>query len=120
VKGSWPGPQLVAASEESSRADQGNHIKANEFLDDLDVLEQKMELVANLIRKSRFCVAYTGAGLSKSSGIPDYATKAANSIAKAPKITSNLDAQPTYAHRVIAAMEKRGFIKYYVQQNHDG
>lgn len=56
--------------------------KANEYLDEKDVLEQKMEIVANLIRSSKFCCAYTGAGLSSSSGIPDYATKAKDTIIK--------------------------------------
>lgn len=41
-----------------------------------------MEIVAQLIRQSKFCCAYTGAGLSRSSGIPDYATKAKDSIVK--------------------------------------
>jgi len=54
-----------------------------------------MDIVANLVRKSKNCCAYTGAGLSKASGIPDYATKAENSVVKGPKIHSSLDAQPT-------------------------
>jgi len=73
-----------------------------------------------LIKKSKYCVAYTGAGLSKSSGIPDYATKEKNSVAQVAKIKDILDAQPTYAHCVLTAMEKTGMLHYYVQQNHDG
>ena len=30
------------------------------------------------------------------------------------------EAKPTYAHHVISKLEERGFVKYYVQQNHDG
>lgn len=118
---SWPAPRLVASSDKACRPDQGNSIKANEYLDEPEVLEQKMKLVAQLVRKSKWCVAYTGAGLSRSSGIPDYASKASNSVVgNAPKLTSSLDASPTYAHRVIASMERAGHIKHYVQQNHDG
>jgi NAD-dependent SIR2 family protein deacetylase len=116
----WPAPLLVAESNEACRKDQGNHIKANEYMDEPEVLQQKIKIIAQLIRKSKFTVAYTGAGLSKASGIPDYATKSSNTVVNAPKITSSLDAVPTYAHCVITAMERKGFIDYYVQQNHDG
>lgn len=54
-----------------------------------------MAIVANLVLKSKHTNAYTGAGLSKASGIPDYATKASNSVVAGPKIKSALDAQPT-------------------------
>lgn len=79
-----------------------------------------MKLVAQLMQISQFTCAYTGAGLSKASGIPDYATKEESSIVQAPKLKSNLDAEPTYAHCAIAAMEKANLIHHYVQQNHDG
>jgi NAD-dependent SIR2 family protein deacetylase len=73
-----------------------------------------------MIREAKTTTCYTGAGLSKSSGIPDYATKAKNSIAKVKKISKSSEAEPTYAHHVLAAMEKKGYIQHYVQQNHDG
>eukprot|EP01124_Arcella_intermedia_P011223 TRINITY_DN1764_c0_g1_i3.p1 TRINITY_DN1764_c0_g1~~TRINITY_DN1764_c0_g1_i3.p1 ORF type:complete len:366 (-),score=48.45 TRINITY_DN1764_c0_g1_i3:42-1139(-) len=116
----WPLPKLAAESEESARADQGNHIKANEYLDDDDVLKEKMMLVAQFVQMSQFCCAYTGAGLSRASGIPDYASKAKDSIVKVKKVANSYDAEPTYAHCVIAAMERAGYIHHYVQQNHDG
>lgn len=134
----WADPILVAECEEVNRADQGSSIKANEYMDSADVLEQKIELVAKMIKKSKCLVAYTGglqhfffpsfnystilssssAGLSRASGISDYASKAEKSVAKAPKIKNSLDAQPTYAHHVLTAMERGGYLKHYVQQNH--
>jgi NAD-dependent SIR2 family protein deacetylase len=117
----WIAPRVAAESSTACRADQNNAILANEYLDEPDVLREKMKVVADLIRKSKCCVAYTGAGLSKSSGIPDYATKANNSVVgNTPKLVSSLDALPTYAHRVITAMEREGYVHHYVQQNHDG
>jgi NAD-dependent SIR2 family protein deacetylase len=89
-------------------------------LDEPEVLQAKMKVVANLIRKSKYTIAYTGAGLSKASGIPDYATKATNSIVQAPKLGSSLDALPTHAHCVVTAMEQQDLVHYWVQQNHDG
>jgi len=116
----WLIPSLAAASDQPNRADQGNKTKANEYLDSAEVLEEKMEIMAQLIKQSKFTSAYTGAGLSKSSGIPDYATKAKNSVVKAAKISSPMDAEPTYAHCVLTALERAGYIQNYVQQNHDG
>jgi NAD-dependent SIR2 family protein deacetylase len=117
----WKTPRLAAESDKACRKDQNNNIKANEYLDEPDVLEAKIKIIADLVRQSKCCVAYTGAGLSKASGIPDYATKATNSVvSNAPKLASSLDAVPTYAHRVITSMERKGHIQHYVQQNHDG
>eukprot|EP01006_Ploeotia_vitrea_P054093 TRINITY_DN67850_c11_g1_i1.p1 TRINITY_DN67850_c11_g1~~TRINITY_DN67850_c11_g1_i1.p1 ORF type:complete len:603 (-),score=67.62 TRINITY_DN67850_c11_g1_i1:151-1959(-) len=117
---SWTPPKCVASSDVACRADQGNKIKASEYMDSPTVLRAKMELVAKLIKQSKFLTAYTGAGLSKASGIPDYATKAAKSVVAGPKLKSNFDAAPTYAHTVLVALERAGYLKHYVQQNHDG
>jgi len=74
----------------------------------------------NYWKKSENCITYTGAGLSRASGIKDYASKSKESIVKAPKIKSSLDAQPTFAHQVLVALERAGYLKYWIQQNHDG
>lgn len=118
---SWQAPKVVMKSDKVNRADQGSQILANEFMDDENVLREKMLRVAQFMRSSKCCVAYTGAGLSRAAGISDYAS-AKNSVTNSnvPKLRSNLDAQPTYAHRVLAATERAGFLHQYVQQNHDG
>jgi hypothetical protein len=41
-------------------------------------------------------------------------------MSKVPKLKSAFDAQPTYAHHVIAKLEEVGLLHHYVQQNHDG
>mmetsp|Transcript_7631 Transcript_7631/g.17580 ORF Transcript_7631/g.17580 Transcript_7631/m.17580 type:complete len:382 (-) Transcript_7631:59-1204(-) len=116
----WPAPVCVVKCELANRADQGNSTASSEYLDDEAVLDAKMTLVAQLIRESTCMTAYTGAGLSRASGIPDYASKAKNSLVSGAKIKSGFDAQPTYAHHVLAALERAGHLKHYVQQNHDG
>src|SRR4051812_28671491 len=77
-------------------------------------------MVVALIKQSNNLIAYTGAGLSKASGIPDYATKSEESIVKTQKIKSSLDAKPTYGHLVLTALERSGYMKHWIQQNHDG
>jgi NAD-dependent SIR2 family protein deacetylase len=123
---SWELPQLVTRSAEATRADQGNFTHAHEFLDAPAVLASKISAVARLLRQSAFAVAYCGAGLSKAAGIADYATNPGNTIlrelgAAAKRGAQNpFEAQPTFAHRVLARMVQAGLVKELVQQNHDG
>lgn len=48
-------------------------------------------MLVDLIKRAKHMCAYTGAGISKSSGIPDYATKAKNSLVAevSPKNNNN-------------------------------
>jgi len=116
----WPMPRLVVKSDKSVRPDQNNDMAANEYLDEFFVLDEKIDLLLELLLASKYCTAYTGAGLSKSAGIPDYATQAANSIAKFKKVQNVGLARPTLAHRVLTALERKKILKYWIQQNHDG
>ena len=43
-----------------------------EYFDEPDVLDQKVSLLAQMVLSSNHFVAFTGAGISTSSGIPDY------------------------------------------------
>lgn len=64
---------------------------------------------------------YTGAGISRASGIADYASKAANSKAGSENHSLNrLNAEPTLAHFIIAELERKGKVQHWLQQNHDG
>jgi NAD-dependent SIR2 family protein deacetylase len=116
---SWPLPKLVRACREDARPGYKT-MKAHEYLDEDDVLRAKINLLADLVRRSQNCVAYTGAGISTASGINDYATKADGSVAAAKRKVSPWEAQPTLAHRALVAMYKNGHLKHWVQQNHDG
>jgi len=123
----WPMPRAVAQCADDARPGY-NSCSAHEYLDEPDILEKKVALVAELIRKSSRRVIYSGAGISTASGIMDYASKAEGSISKklqkekwAPKRPINpYDAQPTLAHKILTAMHAGGYLDYWVQQNHDG
>jgi NAD-dependent histone deacetylase SIR2 len=117
----WQAPRVVAKSEEDARPGYSSK-SATEYLDEPDVLEAKMTIVAQLIKKSKKFSVYSGAGMSTSSGIGDYATKAKSSIVAVPfgGTINRLKAQPTYSHHMLASLEKKGYLQHWVQQNHDG
>ena len=49
--------------------------KADEWIDTPETLKGKVRLLADMIRRSDQCMAFTGAGISVAAGISDYATK---------------------------------------------
>jgi len=116
----WPLPKIVRVCDDEARPGYQT-MRAHEYLDEPDVLRAKVRGLADLVRRSKHMVAYTGAGISTASGISDYATKADDSMtgAKKRKI-SPWEAQPTWAHRVLVALHGAGYLKHWVQQNHDG
>jgi len=119
----WAPPKLIAKSEEQARPGY-NSCSANEYYDEPEVLADKIAILADLVRRSSNMAIYSGAGISTASGIGDYASKAANSAGynqdEIPKAWSPFDAQPTLAHRVLTSMYQAGYVKHWVQQNHDG
>lgn len=116
---SWPLPKLARACDDEARPGYKTML-AHEYLDEPEVLRAKVKVLANLISQSKNCVAYTGAGISTASGIKDYATKADNSVAGARKKVTPWETQPTLAHCTLVALHQRGYLKQWVQQNHDG
>ena len=99
--------------------------KSHEYSEQPQTLRAKVKLLADLLRRSRNCVAYTGAGISTASGIGDYASKAKDSLIHTgkrmkPKLKNWFEAEPTLAHRVLASLVKRDTVRGWVQQNHDG
>lgn len=98
----WKQPKLIASSNELSRPGY-SPIKANEFQDQPETLREKIALLAILINEAKNCVVYTGAGISRASGIADYATKAVKSIAGSENHSLNrLMAEPSLAHHILA------------------
>lgn len=101
----------------------------------------KIENAAEIIRKAKYAIAFTGAGISVDSGIPAFRgeggvwnshhpiyleidffkKKPLQSWLKIKEIFyDNLgDAQPNVAHEVLAKMEKRSFVESVITQNID-
>mmetsp|Transcript_4638 Transcript_4638/g.6610 ORF Transcript_4638/g.6610 Transcript_4638/m.6610 type:complete len:440 (+) Transcript_4638:70-1389(+) len=120
---SWAMPRLTKWCEASARPGYLT-LKAHEYLDEDSVLHAKVRLLASMLREAKSAVAYTGAGISVSAGIPDWATKHVDSSAAAltPQELAKVaaSARPTLAHRVLTSAHFAGLLPKWVQQNHDG
>lgn len=103
--------------------------------------EAYIEYAARVIRKGKYVVAFTGAGISVDSGIPPFRGKNGmwekhhpifleidffkrkpyQSWQKIKEIFYDQlgNAQPNIAHEVLAKMEKRGFLESVITQNID-
>jgi len=117
-----------------------------EYFDDEETLNAKIETLTDIVKKSKHFVAFTGAGLSTGSGIPDYRSgantvmatgagcweKAAN-IEKARKegtmlnppiktafVTTISKAKPSVGHMAMVEMMNQGYLKHIISQNIDG
>merc|ERR1712188_355179 len=74
----WAEPRCVAKTEKLAREGY-TRMDASEYLDTPEVLHAKVAMLAEMIRHSRELTAYTGAGLSTSAGVADYASHAKGS-----------------------------------------
>ncbi|MFN2289758.1 MAG: NAD-dependent protein deacylase [Anaerolineae bacterium] len=104
--------------------------------------EDKLEQAAELIRRARHMIAFTGAGHSTASGIPDFRSPGSGLWEKAnpmlvasiwafrlnpkgfydwirPLAQTMLSAPPNPAHNALAALEELGILKTIVTQNID-
>jgi len=117
----WETPDVMARCSEKARPGYMGG-DASEFYDKPTTLRKKVKLLAEMIRCSSSTCAYTGAGISTASGIGDYASKAKGSAAphmRGMSTGNRLHVQPTYSHCALAALEEKGFLHHWLQQNHD-
>eukprot|EP00961_Rhodomonas_salina_P249548 3373031-Rhodomonas_salina.1 len=116
----WEAPQCVLRDGSLARTGYTT-INRDEFEDTPAVLAAKVKMLASMIRQAKFPIAYTGAGISTESGIPDYAT--GSSASRAALVTRHIhcvEAGPSDAHLVLTRLHSAGLMKAWVQQNHDG
>jgi NAD-dependent SIR2 family protein deacetylase len=113
-----PQPVVACASTEQARPGYSD-INATELLDQPQVLDAKIAFLISMMKNAKEAVCYTGAGISHTA-IPDYASRANGSIVKKAESSGNRKLlPPTYSHRVLAALFKKGLLKYHLDQNHD-
>jgi NAD-dependent deacetylase len=104
---------------------------------------EKLERAAHILKHARHVIAFTGAGISTPSGIPDFRSsgsgiwefvdpfKVASIFAFCrdpqafydwvrPLLHTILDAEPNPAHTALARLEELGVLKAIITQNIDG
>merc|ERR1712110_1183158 len=109
-------PKITWESDLTPRNDHDapKWLTASECCDIEDVLETKLNYLAQLLRLSNRTVIYSGAGISRAAGIGQAARGAGKDGRK------GLNALPTFTHYALGAMAKAGYIHSWIQQNHDG
>jgi len=117
--GQFATPEKVVDCETKARPEY-HDVPSHEYRDKPEVVKAKVALLAQLLRQADNCVAYTGAGLSVSSGLADYATKAKESVEARQTVDSRYLAQPNVGHIALARLHEQGFVKRVFNQNHDG
>ena len=113
----WPAPKATFKSNEIARKGQ-NYISMSktEYRDSPAVVAAKVKILAQMVKKSKNCLIYTGAGISRNAGVDDYAS--AKSTMKTG--VKSLDkgsyrlAKPTKAHYVLSEMAKKGYAKHWL------
>merc|ERR1711959_839130 len=84
----WTFPKMITECDAEARPGYSSR-KAHEYVDEENVLKEKVKVLAQMILASREFLVYTGAGISTSSGIDDYASIGANSYIKHQKNANN-------------------------------
>jgi len=100
--------------------------EVRERFDTPEVLSQKLDELADLVRKSRCLACFTGAGISTSAGIPDFrgpqgkwTLEAKGEKRTLPSVAPRV-AFPTATHMALVELERRDILKHLISQNCDG
>ncbi|XP_073010834.1 NAD-dependent protein deacetylase SRT1 [Typha latifolia] len=115
---------LGYAEKLSYREDVGT-VGMSEIFDAPSVLQEKIEELALLIQKSKHLVAFTGAGISTSCGIPDFrGPKGVWTLQHEGKGVPEASlpfhrAMPSLTHMALVELERAGILKFVISQNVD-
>ena len=115
----WKLPNKTVSCTEKARPGYSALI-SDEYEDHDDTLKDKISVLVAMIRRSQNGCIYTGAGISRSSGIPDYASSDNEKISRESGVISPFDAMPSRTHQVLSSLINYGYLKHWIQQNHDG
>ncbi|KAF9589287.1 hypothetical protein IFM89_022357 [Coptis chinensis] len=115
---------LGYAEKLSYKEDVGS-VGMSEIFDSPTILQHKIEELALLIQQSKHLVAFTGAGISTSCGIPDFrGPKGVWTLQREGKGVPQASlpfhrAMPSFTHMALVELEKAGILKFVISQNVD-
>ncbi|KAI0533776.1 NAD-dependent deacetylase sirtuin-7 [Xylaria digitata] len=106
-------------------ADSAPKVAEAEREESADVLDEKVDALVKLMRKSKHFIVCTGAGMSTSAGIADF--RGPNGVRtlraqgkQAQNRKSTLQAIPTPTHMALVELRNHGILSYLISQNCDG
>lgn len=116
---------LGYASRLSRRADYGGQLGLPEHIEDASDVESKCVALAELLRSAKRVVAFTGAGVSTSCGVPDF--RGPNGVwtrerqgLPPPEASLPFElARPGLTHMAIKTLHAAGKVVYVISQNVD-
>ena len=90
-----------------------------------ETLEEKLDKIAKWIVNSKHLVAFTGAGISTESGIPDFRgpdgvwTRRDKGLPPPKMKKAWSEVQPNIGHKALVELQKLGLLKFVITQNTD-
>jgi len=114
-------PEIFPGTVKSTDKPRSDHdapdwLTATEYQDTQESLEQKAQILADLLLESKKTVLYTGAGIS-ASVIGQAAKSSVNTVGW---VGRGVHAQPTDTHYFLSQLVRENLIHSWIQQNHDG
>jgi len=91
----------------------------------MSIFEHDVRLVAQHIVEAQYFVAFTGAGISTASGIPDFRgpdgvwTRRDKGLPPKPLPKPITEMEPNVGHQVLVSMQNMGLLKFLISQNVD-
>jgi len=106
-------------------SDLGVPENVTEYFETSDKLAKQAKQLADMIKKAKHLVIFTGAGVSTSAKIPDFrgpkGVWTLRDQGKQAEMTITMEqAMPTLSHMSLVCLQDKGIMKYLISQNVDG
>ena len=114
-------PYTLTKEEVSSQYDK----EKKEYIEPNTTLLPKIKEISKLLKSSKHCIIFTGAGVSTSANIPDFRGPKGiwTKEHKKEKINDDIkinEIRPTYCHYALTELAKKCYIKFLITTNMDG